>query len=509
PDQWFLNYGDPTWKSLAWECLNSMRIVPGKYRKLFEDTFEWLEMRPVARKRGLGTPLPFDREWVIESLSDSTIYMAFYTIAHIIKGEGIRAEQLKPELFDYVFLGRGDADEVSRITGIERGVIERMRREFEYWYPNDHRHTAIGHITNHLSFFVFHHAIIFPRELWPRMITLNEYVIREGAKMSKSRGNVLPLVEIPRRYSADLFRLYVVSTASLDTAVDWREEQVRVVLGRMRAFWNKALEIIEASRGVREPGELSLASRWALSRLNTMVREATEHLESMRLREYAVLAFYEILNLVSRYESMAAEVDGDERRWTLRRILEVWVRLLAPLIPHMAEELWERMGMEGFVSVAAWPEADEGMIDRELEAAVEAVERTVEDIKEIVAATSGKYSRAYIYVGPEDWAYEVLRIASGDGSRGVKEVLREAMSRPEIRGHGKRVVGLVQAIFEGRVPRTPVGREVELRTFRELRGYISRRVGMEVVVEEATNPSYDPAGKSRAALPLKPGIYLE
>jgi len=100
-------------------------------------------------------------DWIIESLSDSTIYMAFYTIAHLIRKHSIPPESLIPEVFDYVFLGIGSPEEVSKKSGIPIEVIEEMRREFTYWYPVDHRHTGVPHISNHLSFYILHHIAIF------------------------------------------------------------------------------------------------------------------------------------------------------------------------------------------------------------------------------------------------------------------------------------------------------------------------------------------------------------
>ncbi len=84
-DQWFINYGDPQWKKLARKWLEKRRIVPPEYRNDFRYTIEWVQRRACARSRGLGTELPWARGWIIESLSDSTIYMAFYTVAHKIK----------------------------------------------------------------------------------------------------------------------------------------------------------------------------------------------------------------------------------------------------------------------------------------------------------------------------------------------------------------------------------------------------------------------------------------
>ena len=84
-DQWFLDFNSDGWKKKAFEALKKMEIAPETFRKQFEDTFNWLDKRPCVRKRGLGTQFPFDKKWVIESLSDSTMYMTLYTINNIIK----------------------------------------------------------------------------------------------------------------------------------------------------------------------------------------------------------------------------------------------------------------------------------------------------------------------------------------------------------------------------------------------------------------------------------------
>jgi len=137
-DQWFLNFNAGNWKELAFQCLDNMVIVPTKYRMNFEYIFNWLEKRPCARKRGLGTKLPFNREWIIESLSDSTIYMSLYTISHLLKQNSIIAEQLIPEFFDYVFLEKGAVKGVSKNTKIDEKLLINLHKEFLYWYPVDH-----------------------------------------------------------------------------------------------------------------------------------------------------------------------------------------------------------------------------------------------------------------------------------------------------------------------------------------------------------------------------------
>jgi len=76
-NQWFINYGNPEWKKQAHLCLDQMVILPDERRNEFNYAIDWLRERACARKVGLGTPLPWDPEWIIEALSDSVIYMAY------------------------------------------------------------------------------------------------------------------------------------------------------------------------------------------------------------------------------------------------------------------------------------------------------------------------------------------------------------------------------------------------------------------------------------------------
>ncbi|MCX8176657.1 MAG: class I tRNA ligase family protein, partial [Candidatus Bathyarchaeota archaeon] len=134
-DQWFLNYSNPEWKKKARELLSKMRIYPEEARKWFEDVIDWLREWACTRKTGLGSPLPWAKDWIVETLSDSTIYPAFYTINKHIKMHKLKAEQLTESFFDYVFYGLGDVEKISMETGIPVSLINDIRKEFLYWYP--------------------------------------------------------------------------------------------------------------------------------------------------------------------------------------------------------------------------------------------------------------------------------------------------------------------------------------------------------------------------------------
>lgn len=527
-DQWFLNYSDAKWKERAIEHLKAMRIVPEKYRKSIEDTINWLTMRPCARKRGLGTRLPWDPDWVIEALSDSTIYMAIYTIMHRLKsrlGEKLRdyvmriygtkgsSESLSAvvDLFNFIFLGQGDAARLSAIYGVAPEELIKMREEFLYWYPVDVRHSGIDLVTNHLTFFIMHHVAIFPREHWPRAITLNDYVIREGARMSRSLGNVLPLPEVYRRYSADLFRLHTLFSADLDTTLDWREDDVANTASRLQRFWVLVNEIIKKPKP-REV-EPSLITRWLLSRINRAIVEAESSLESMSTRNYVLRAFFDLLGTYERYleVSSAVGISDEEVAWASWYLLERWVKLIQPVMPHIAEEIWHRMGNNTFVSLEAWPQADSSMINEELEVGFEVVERTLEDIREVLSTTRIKPSKVYLYVGPQDAFYEMVKEVSVmvDQGKPIGDIIRTLASQGRYRELSDKVPSIVNKYIDGTIPRRVPSREIELSIFRELEKYLSRRINATVHVQDATKPSYDPSNRARNSLPGRPAIYIE
>ncbi len=509
--QWFLDYTSPGWKETARKALAEMAIVPELFRNLFDATFDWLTQRPCARKRGIGTRLPFDPDWIIESLSDSTIYMAYYTISHKIRSYKIKPKQLTVGFFDYVFLGKGKPEKVSEETGVSVDVLKDLRDEFLYWYPNDQRHTAPSHITNHLSFAIFHHVAIFPKKHWLKCISLNEHVIMEGGKMSKSKGNVIPLVEIPKKYGADVYRTYVISAAEPASLMDWRERDVPAVRNRLRRF----IEIMQKysrkePRVYRKKDKPTMVTRWLLSRVNSIVQECTDNLESFKLRNYAINAMTEMIRAINHY-LRRKNVPKEEREGTMAYVCDIWVRLVAPMTPHIAEEFWSKMKREGYVSLAQWPKADKKLIDPKIEEAFEVVAATISDIREVKSLLKNQTpTRVHIYVAPQ-WKFDVMNaIRNYDGPRVMGALMKLVMSNPEFKKHGKDVQSLVGKIAkEGRLWTHAADAREELEVLKSSAEYIQDEVGLETIVHDAESPDYDPKGKARHALPGKVSFLLE
>ncbi|MFX0037039.1 MAG: leucine--tRNA ligase [Candidatus Hermodarchaeota archaeon] len=502
-DQWFLNFEAGEWKKKAFKCLNSMAIVPNKFRLNFENVFHWLEKRPCARKRGLGTKLPFNKEWIIESLSDSTIYMAFYTISYKIKEYRIKPEQLIPEFFDYVFLEKGDVTKLSKKINVEEKSLKEMQEEFLYWYPVNHRHTAIMHISNHLSFYIFHHVAIFPERYWPKIISLIEPVIVEGQKMGKSKGNVIPLANIQKRYSADLFRFYISHGADFGVYMDFREKEIESVKNHIYKFYKFMHEkVIQTNKIVPEFKNIkSKYSKVMLSKIIKKFIEAEKAIGEFNIRRYLQISFYEVFNLIQ--ESYRDNDNIDDFLIIFKLIYPDWLKILSLTVPHLCEELWEIAGNNGFISMGTWSEFDEKYIENNLEQEFDYITNIVEDIfniKKIVKPQTS--SPIYLYTAPE-WKYKIneLILKIGDNFDGIISKIKDDKNLIK----NKQLIPFIKNQLKGRVWESKLPHFDEVKSLMQYKSYIEKRINSTIII----NSEFDPKQKSIRAKPFKPALYLD
>ncbi|HIQ32652.1 MAG TPA: leucine--tRNA ligase [Methanothermococcus okinawensis] len=491
--QWFITYSDKEWKKLAHRCVDMMEFIPESLRKEFHNKIDWMKDKACARRRGLGTRLPFDREWVIESLSDSTIYMAYYTIAKTINMHNIREEQLLPQLFDYIFYGEGDIEEISKITEIPRELIEEMRREFLYFYPLDWRCSAKDLISNHLTFMIFNHVALFPEEFWPRGIVVNGYVTIEGRKLSKSKGPLLPMEEVAEMYGPDVGRFYITTCAELPHDADIKFREMKRVRDNLERFYHFAQGLTDVSPEDINYEDLSVIDRWLLHRLHKAIKLADESYSTFQLRRVGIL-FYQLINDLKWYRRR-----GGDNRELLRLVAETWVKILAPMTPHLCEEIWELFGKKSYISLETFPVAEEKYIDDTLELGEEFLASTIEDIRRIVEIAKIKPKKIYLYTA-DPWKYQVLKIMNENRDRSIKELISIVMKDPELRRYGKEVVKLIRELMEMGVK--PVIDEEKI--LRDGKSLIEREFGCEVIIN-----GEDKGNKKRQAIPYRVAIYLE
>jgi leucyl-tRNA synthetase len=446
-NQWFLKFSDEEWKEKVRECIRNMKFYPEEIRTQFLNTVDWLKDKACTRKAGLGTPLPWDKSWKIETLSDSVIYMAYYTIARIINEKKIKAKNLKDEVFDYIFLGKGDLEEVSKNSGLEKEIIEEMRKEFEYFYPVDMRGSGKDLVPNHLTFYLFHHVAIWDDpKYWPKAISVNGFVNVRGTKMSKSKGNVIPLEDLIEKIGSDMVRINIIASAENLDDGDWRDENLATYSSRIKFISKLVKDLKKAKREEMKKIDLLLESK-----IQEHIKEATQNCEELKFRSAVQVAFFNFINDLKDYVERCGGIKSCNGK-VLSNALNVMVKLLAPFLPHLAEEWWHQLGNQSFVCTERWPEFEESKVDKNVLELEQNFEKLIEDISQVLKL-AGEKKKAYFYFASEK----------------------------------------------------------ELEYFKECVNYLKKKFGFKKIVayKAFDEKRYDPQNKASKAKYGKPGIYLE
>jgi len=523
-DQWFINYGEPKWKATAHRCLDKMEILPEELLPEFDYVVDWLHEKACVRKAGLGTKLPWDHEWIIESLSDSVIYMAYYTIMKHIKDHGVQAEQLTDAVFDYVFLGVGQPDRVAEEAGLNPKALEQMRSEFSYFYALDSRHSGRDLVPNHLTFMIFIHTAIFPEALWPRQIVVNGSVLMEGQKMSKSLGNIIPIQEAIKMFGADPLRFAVLATSELLPDADFSSTLATSVRDRLERFYRFAVETPQTPVDVAG-GPLTLIDRWILSRLQEHIRMATEAMDKLMVRKAIHSAFYSLDQDFQWYlRRISGEKKVPDRREVATKvsneILDAQVRMLAPVTPHICEEVWEKTGGKGFVSLTEWPKYDEAKANIRAEESEALIRSVLEDTLNIIKATGIAPKRINYYVAaPWKWKVYLTALKKSISTRiTLSDLMKELMTHPDLKGMAEMVSRFARQIID-EVNQMPddkrhrlrkIGSVDEHQTFRDAESFFEGEFNAKIHVYHEEDPQrHDPKKKAELARPYRPAIYIE
>ncbi len=279
-NQWFLDYSNKDWKKKAHTCFDKMNILPNEISSEFDKVLDWLRERACARQHGLGTKVPWDKEWLVESLADSVIYMAFYIISKYVNKKEINGNDLTDEFFDYVFYGKKDSGEIANKINTTKEKLEEIRNEFSYFYPVDSRHSGRDLVPNHLTFFVLNHVALFPEENWPQEIVVNGSVLMAGKKMSKSMGNIIPLREAVRKYGADPIRLTILISAELLQDADFNVEAINGIKNKLESMHESCAKIKS-----EEIPELEPEDKWIFSVLQNLASNVSQSMDKIRFRE--------------------------------------------------------------------------------------------------------------------------------------------------------------------------------------------------------------------------------
>ncbi len=279
--------------------------------------------------------------------------------------------------------------------------------DVDYWMPVDQYIGGIEHAVLHLLYARFFTKVLYDAgmtgaiEPFSRLLAQG-MVYKDGAKMSKSKGNVVTPDEIVEKYGADTGRLFILFAAPPEKDLDWSDQGVEGCHRFLRRIWRLIDECtaqFTAGNGSPAIGEaeteLQRSAHGAIKKVSFDIEERFNF-------NTAISAIMELVNALYAYRQSQAE----QNYAVLQEVLEQTILLLAPFAPHLAEEAWSVLGLQGSVHEQKWPSYDPQML-------------VVEEV-EIVAQINGKV-RGRITV-PAECSEEELIAAAMENDR-VKELL--------------------------------------------------------------------------------------
>jgi len=329
-----------------------------------------------ARTYGLGTKLPWDHTFMVESLSDSTIYMSYYTVAHLLQGGvingsqkgplGVSPDQLTDEVWEYVFC---DGPWPTSGTTLERSKADAMKREFNYFYPMDIRSSGKDLIFNHLTFAIYNHAAIFPEEKWPLSMRANGHLMLNGKKMSKGTGNSLTLRESLEKFGADATRLALADAGDGIEDANFDEKNANAAILRVHALMSWSEEMTKDQSALRTGPKNSYHDKVFEEEINELIIATKSHYETMNFKDALKYGFFEMQNARDRYRDITADIGMHAD------LVKYWIRtsclLVTPVAPHFAEHIWSTvLGEPKSVQFASYPEPSRPVDQAVLDSAV-------------------------------------------------------------------------------------------------------------------------------------------
>ncbi len=238
------------------------------------------------------------------------------------------------------------------------------RARVDYWMPVDQYIGGIEHAVLHLLYSRFFTKVL--RDLgwlqvdepFTRLLTQG-MVIKDGAKMSKSKGNVVDPDQLVEKYGADTVRLFCLFASPPERDLEWSDQGVEGSYRFLHRLWNLVLGV-KSKIADRPWGPNSVpadgAHRRLYVKLNQTIKKVTEDIEDRFHFNTAISAVMELINDLGQYLEEAPEDPQKDQQ--VARVVDTALVLLSPIVPHITQELWERLGRPGEIQRQPWPEWD-------------------------------------------------------------------------------------------------------------------------------------------------------
>jgi len=295
-----------------------------------------------------------------------------------------------------------------------------------YWMPVDQYTGGIEHAILHLLYSRFWQKVMrdfglsSADEPFTNLLTQG-MVLKDGAKMSKNKGNTVDPQALIERYGADTVRLFMMFAAPPEQALEWSDDGVQGASRFLKRFWNAVhAHVARGNTPPLDPGALGAAEKSLRRKTHQTISKVSDDIGRRYTFNTAIAACMELLNAINRLESDSPQGGAVERE-----ALDAIVLLLSPIVPHICHELWSALGHDTAPVTESWPAFDEAALEQ--------------DSVEIVVQVNGKL-RARIAVPADADRDEVAAVALAD--RNVQRFVADKEIRKTIVVPG-RLVNLV------------------------------------------------------------------
>lgn len=236
----------------------------------------------------------------------------------------------------------------------------------DYWLPVDQYIGGIEHAILHLLYARFYHklmrneGLVNSDEPFTRLLTQG-MVLKDGSKMSKSKGNTVDPLPLIEKYGADTVRMFTLFASPPDQSMEWSDSGVEGSFRFLKRLW----KIIASHRAVDSVNfsaiEITEAQRLLRLKTHQTLSKVSDDFGRRQTFNTAIAATMELLNTVTKFIDTNA---GENDKAVIQEALETVLLMLAPIAPHFCHVLWQHLGHEGAIMDASWPSVDESALSQ-------------------------------------------------------------------------------------------------------------------------------------------------
>ena len=372
-----------------------------------------------------------------------------------------------------------------------------------YWMPVDQYIGGIEHAILHLLYARFFTkalrdlGLTTVDEPFSRLMTQG-MVIKDGAKMSKSIGNVVDPAEITKKYGPDTGRLFILFAALPEKELDWSDKSVN---GAFR-FLNRVYNLVDINlKDIKLNSKysgLNEKDKFILSKMHITIKSVTKNIEDFKYN-MAIGSIMEFVNVLQKYNNKNKALFGE--------CVKNLILLLNPFTPHISEELWSKLKLKGFASLQIWPSYDDSKINMEAEALEAALDKTKKDIYSVTELADIKNPEKIKIFVAEAWKYDFLRKLKKamEKTRNPGEIIK-SFAKSDLDIYIKEISKLVPKLIkdETKIPKAIVDRKKEISVLKNSLEDFKQEFKCDVEIIEKSEED-----KAKQAMPGKVAILIE